>query len=216
MDFAFILFFLALAIVGITVSIFFERQRTEKLKAIALELNLDFHEIGTDLVMGLVHDFQLFSWGRNRQVKNLIQGQVEDTCVSIFDYRYVVGRGKRSRTYSQTVILLRSESLQLPKFSLYPENLFHKVGDFFGYHDIDFASYPDFSNRYLLRGENEALIHKAFHSEVIAFYERGKGLCTEASDSRLIFYRANDKVPPEEIHSFLAVGLKVLRLFARF
>jgi hypothetical protein len=215
MDFPLILFFLVLAAGVIVFSFYFERRRTKQLGAIATELNLEFYENGGGQVMGLVQDFQLFSKGRNRRVKNLIQGQVEDTFVAIFDYRYVTGRGKHSHTYDQTVILLRSEQLRVPKFSLYPENFFHKMGDFLGYHDIDFANYPEFSNRYLLRGENEILIHKSFHSEVIAFYENSRGLSTEANDSRLIFYRAMSKVPPEEMHSFLSVGLKVLHLFAR-
>jgi hypothetical protein len=215
MDFAFILFFIVLVIVGITLSIYFERQRTKKLEAIATELNLEFYESGNGQVLGLVHDFQLFSKGRNRRVKNLIQGQVEEAFVAIFDYCYRTGSGKNSHTHSQTVVLLRSDLLQMPKFSLYPENLFHKMGDFLGYHDIDFTSYPEFSNRYLLRGENENLIRKAFHSEVIDFYENSRGLCTEASDSRLVLYRAGAKVPHEEMHSFLSVGLKVLLLFAK-
>jgi hypothetical protein len=216
MDFAFILFFIALAIVAVALYIYFERRRTKRLKAIATELNLEFYENGNGQVMGLVHDFQLFCRGRNRRIRNLIQGQVEEAFVAIFDYYYVTGSGKNSHTHCQTVILLRSDHLQMPKFSLYPENLFYRIGDFLGYHDIDFTSYPEFSNRYLLRGENETLIRKAFHSEAIAFYENSRGLCTEASDSRLIFYRPSAKVPAEEMHSFLSVGLKVLRLFARF
>lgn len=215
-NFAFILFFIVLAIAAVALYIYFERRRTKKLKAIATELNLEFYEDGNGQVMGLVHDFQLFCRGRNRRVRNLIQGQIEEAFIAIFDYCYVTGSGKNSHTYSQTVILLRSDRLQMPKFSLYPENLFHKMGDFFGYHDIDFTNHPKFSNRYLLRGENETLIRKAFHSEAIAFYEDSRGLCTEASDARMIFYRADAKVPPEEMHSFLSVGLKVLRLFARF
>lgn len=216
MDFPFILFFIVLAIVGVALSIYFERQRTKKLEAIAADLNLEFYKNGNGQVMGLVHDFQLFSRGRNRRVRNLIQGQVEEAFVAVFDYLYTTGSGKNSHTHSQTVILLRSDRLQMPKFSLYPENLFHKMGDFLGYHDIDFTSYPEFSSRYLLRGEDEASIRKAFHSEAIAFYEDSRGLCTEASDSRLIFYRASAKVPLEEMHSFLSVGLKVLRLFTKF
>ncbi|NJN60076.1 MAG: hypothetical protein HC879_22660 [Leptolyngbyaceae cyanobacterium SL_5_9] len=215
MDFPLILFFLVLAAVVIVFSFYFEQRRTKQLGAIATELNLEFYENGNGRVMGFVQDFQLFSKGRNRRVKNLMQGQVKDAFVAIFDYRYVTGRGKHSHTYDQTVILLRSKQLQVPKFSLHPENFFHKMGNFLGYHDIDFANYPEFSNRYLLRGENETLIHKAFHSEVIAFYENSRGISTEASDSRLIFYRAMSKVPPEEMHSFLSVGLKVLHLFAR-
>ena len=213
MDFPLILFFVGLAIAGIAIAAYFEQQRTKKLQAIALELNLEFYKSGNDQVMGFVYDFQLFSKGRARRVKNLIQGTVEDTLVSIFDYCYTTGHGKNSHTYSQTVILLCSEGLQLPKFSLYPESFFHKVGDLLGYHDIDFTSYPDFSKRYLLRGEDESRIRNVFPANVVAFYEAGRGLCTEANDSRLIFYRASSKVPPEEIHSFLSVGLKVLHLF---
>jgi len=42
--------------------------------------------------------------------------------------------------------------LKLPFFELKPENTFHKIGQVFGYQDIDFEAFPNFSKGYLLRG----------------------------------------------------------------
>ncbi len=103
----------------------------------------------------------------------------------------------------------------LPNFTLRPENLFHKIGQVFGYQDIDFEAHPEFSKRYLLRAENESEVRRTFSTDVLSFYESDQKLSTEAAARQLIHYRAAKRVPPDEIAEFIKQGVRVLTLFRK-
>ena len=105
--------------------------------------------------------------------------------------------------------------MRLPSFTLRPENLFHKIGQVFGYQDIDFDSHPEFSKRYLLKAENESDVRHAFGTDVLSFYESDQKLSTEAAGRQLIHYRAAKRVPPNEIAEFIKRGVRVLTLFRK-
>lgn len=194
------------------VSMHYEKKRTESLKAVADSLSLSFSKIGSGSLLTSLNQFSLFSSGRSKKLSNVMHGRFNDIDITIMDYRYTTGGGKHSHTWKQTVIQFQSGTLQLPGFALRPENLFHKIGGAFGYQDIDFDSRPAFSKQYLLRGVYEQAIRNTFTDEVLDFYERGKGLSTEGDDDRLIFYRADKRVAPQEISSFLNEGCRLLNL----
>ena len=91
-----------------------------------------------------------------------------------------------------------------------------------GYEDIDFESNPDFSDHYRLTGKldaeqplhsNEKKVRNIFNKNVLDFYEKNVGICTEAMDKTLIYYRHDKRVSPENIEGFLKEGIKVLSLF---
>jgi len=204
-----------------------DKERTEQLKPIASQMNLEFYPADATQMMNAMSDFQLFSRGRGRRITNVMQGEVESVSVTLFDYRYIVG-GKNSKAYELTVIFFQSPTLNLPYFSLCPEHIYHKIGSVFGYQDIDFDSHPGFSDHYLLRGSEEEGIRGVFTYSVLDFYQanlhlytEGKGnrliYYTEGKGNRLIYYRDLDqRINPEQLQDFLAEGLRVFQLFSHF
>lgn len=192
-----------------------EKNRISALEAVAQELGLDFiDKPGKDFAHH-IGKTRLFNQGRSRRATNVMQGEANGVAVSIFGYWYTTGHGKRSHTHSQTVICFHSEQMNLPDFELRPEHLFHKIGSAFGYNDIDFASHPTFSKKYLLRGPNEEAIRDLFEPEKLEFFENlGKPLVSiEAEASRLIFYRAGKRLKPGYIRDFMEEGFRVYGLF---
>ncbi|MGH9944162.1 MAG: hypothetical protein ACRD9R_17595 [Pyrinomonadaceae bacterium] len=159
--------------------------------------------------------FETFSTGHSKEIRNLIHGEREGTRVAVFDFDYTVGHGKSRTTYSQTILVLESEKLGLPFFSMRPENFLHRIAGAFGYQDIDFAQRPGFSGFYLLRGQNELHIREAFAERVLAYYEQNPGLSTDGGGQRLLCYRQNSKVPPEQLRQFVEWGLGLAKLFQR-
>ncbi len=196
-----------------------EKQRTEQLKLVAAQMGLPFYPTGDSALMEKLSGFHLFSQGRSRKIRNLlhgVSGQLgipEDVEVGIFGYRYTTGGGQHSRTTRQSVIYFRSPQLNLPQFALRPENLFHRIGDVLGYQDIDFDSYPTFSAKYLLRGNDERKVRDVFTHEVQAFFEAKEGVSTEGDGDQLIFYRGRKRIKPEDVRAFMEEGLQVFRLF---
>ena len=142
-----------------------------------------------------------------------MRGKTQDLEVAIFDYRYTTGSGKHKHTWNHSVVCFRFVGTVLPVFSLRPENMGHKIGQWFGSQDIDFDTHRTFSKRYLLRGSDEAAVRGIFKKDVLDFYEGKMGLCTEGAGNTLLFYREGTRTKPEGVRAFMEEGFGVLGLF---
>ncbi len=201
-----------LALIGglVWLSFHLEKKRTEAMRQACLRLGFAFSPKGDPALQNEMAAFQLFNQGHSRVLKNLIRGTGSDADIAIFDYRYTTGSGKNQHTRKQTVIGFRSAGLDLPAFSLSPENIMHKIGSVFGYQDIDFENYPGFSKRYLLRGLDETRIRMTFNDRVLRFFEQKHPICTEGLGNQFIFYRSSREVKTGDLNSFIAEGTEVL------
>jgi hypothetical protein len=188
---------------------YYEKQRTKKIEEIAGQLGLDFHVKDITNVVSRFTDLNLFRLGGAKRAANVLTGETDEVRISIFDYQYTVGSGKNQSTPKQTVTSLESPRLRCPTFSMRPENLFDKVGSVLGFQDIDFESHPEFSRAYVLKGENEAAIREFFTTGLLDFFAQRPGLSVEASNGRLICYRANKRVGAEEYQKLLAEAYQV-------
>ena len=204
-----------LAVVGVILVVAhrFEKARSKQFQAVADELGLQFYPNGDTAIQNAIGQLRLFNQGHGRKTRNMLSGRTEDVDIAIFGYRYKTGGGKHQQTHQQTVISFRSPQLSLPEFELRPEHMFHKIGQAFGYKDIDFDSNPVFSKRYILRGQNEAAIRDLFTPEILAFFDVQKGVSIEATNDRLIYYRASKRIKPEKVRSFMEEGFRIYVLF---
>jgi len=192
-----------------------EQKRSEGLRRVAEEMGFEYAANGTaDGLRAHYPGFHLFTQGRKPDVRNLLRGKAGGLEVAIFDYSYVTGSGKSRRTWRQTVLAFEINDVDLPGFSLRPEMWFHKIGQWFGYKDIDFESHPKFSRMYLLRsGEKEDDVRALFNDHVLEYYESHPNVCTEGCGGRLVYYRAQERVKPADVRLFLEEGFEVLALF---
>jgi hypothetical protein len=192
-----------------------EKKRIEDLQRVAAELGFDFERVGqADFLQSLSH-FNLFTPGHSKSITNLMRGRTQDLDAAIFDYRYVTGHGKHRHVSNHSVICFRFEGPELPRFGLCPENFTHRIGQWFGYQDIDFETHATFSDKYLLRGRDEQAVRGLFTGTVLDYFEDKPGLSAEGAGNTLLFYRHATRVRPENIRSFLEEGFAVLGLFRR-
>ncbi|MEW5958216.1 MAG: hypothetical protein AB1801_10860 [Chloroflexota bacterium] len=190
-----------------------EKQRTADLQRLAEELGFEFLPAGDSSFLANLSGFHLFSQGHAKRLFNLMRGRTQKLDVSIFDYNYVTGSGKNRHTWHQTVVCFQVDAAYLPTFSLRPENVWYKIGAWFGYQDINFAGRPVFSKNYLLRGREEEAIRNLFTDEVLAFYETNLKLSTEGDKEYLLVYRHSVRVEPSAIRTLLEDSLNVVDVF---
>jgi len=184
-----------------------EKKRREALQAAAMALGFNYTQEGDwSAYAGL----PLFERGHGRRVRNVLQGTTAGHAVTVMDYQYTIGSGKNSQTHSQTVAVFPGSGQGLPDFELGPENFLHKIGQVFGYQDIDFEDDPEFSKRFLLRGEDEARIREVFNATVRAAAANFDDWSVQCRGGRIATFRSGNRCPPEEIPSFLANGLRVV------
>ena len=189
------------------------KKRTALFEQVAQDLGLPFFPLGDDLLLDRLGNFHLFSQGRGKKIVNMLHGETDDVELAIFDYRYTTGGGKNSQTHRQSVIYFRSQALNLPKFAVRPEGLFHKISGAFGYQDIDFETHPQFSKGYLLRGDDEAGVRQLFNDELLTFFQSHQKMSVEGGGDQLVFYRQRSRIKPDEVQRFMEEGFGVFTLF---
>jgi hypothetical protein len=199
---------------------FFEKldqvERRDALRKTAFDLNMDFQEEDEFGMMALLRDFRLFKKGHSKKITNILHkvGELMEEKVNVFDFKYTISANNHSKTYRQTVFFMQSKRLALPEMLLKPESFFHKVGAWLGMQDIDFEEFPDFSDRYLLKGEDENRIRQAMGNEaVVRFFMVEKDWCMESVGFFLILYKENALATPAHIKSFYEQGMALCHYF---
>lgn len=192
-----------------------EKKRTEALQAATQSMGLEFSRLPDPRLLPSLSAFPLFSQGHSKKARNIMTGMADEIEITLFDYRFTTGAGKSQHVHRQTVVLQQSSVLDLPAFSLKPQHVFHQIGKVFGYRDIDFDTHAIFSDKYFLRGADEVAIREVFTPDILEYYEARPGLSTEAARNRLLFFRASQKVKPEDLPGFLKDGFHIYTLFKR-
>jgi len=187
---------------------YLEKRRREALERVARRLGMSFSaELPEGIRSRLLQaGFELFKRGGARRFYNSMFKRLNDgTEIAIFDYSCKAPR--RRNYYFFSVFWAYCEDLRLPHFRLRPEvPLFHDVAKAFGMQDINFENHPDFSRRYLLRGEDEAKIRLRFHPSFLNFLEQHPPCYAEGSGPQLIVWRDDQQVSPEKMADWLRFG----------
>ncbi|MGC9350053.1 MAG: hypothetical protein ACP5JG_18075 [Anaerolineae bacterium] len=200
------------------------RSRTTKLEEKARFLDFHFTEEGDLTLIHRSGPFLLFALGDSRGIRNLMQGQIDEIDVAVFDFRYSVSLSPRyAENWWQTVVRLSSPSLDLPTFSLLPEEVHDAITDriddpmmqerLLGMASLRFDGYPEFNERYRLQGMDHAGIEALFGDDLLHYFEGRDDIAVEGDGTQLIFYRFNEPIPPEEIEEFLRKAIDSFHAF---
>lgn len=191
-------------------------ERQVALRKTAYDLNMDFREEDEFGMIALLRDFRLFKKGHSKKITNTLHkaGELMEEKVNVFDYKYTISANNHSKIYRQTVFFMQSKRLALPEMLLKPESFFHKIGAWLGMQDIDFEEFSEFSDRYLLKGEDENRIRQAMGNEaIVRFFMVEKDWCMESVGFFLILYKENVLATPAHIKSVYDQGMALCDFF---
>jgi MFS superfamily sulfate permease-like transporter len=90
-------------------------------------------------------------------------------------------------------LLITTSNGNMPKFTLEQEGLLDKVQSIAGFDDIDFDEHPEFSDKFLLKGENEEMVRTFFTPELISLIKKHPNYLIESNGSSLILYPFSHK-----------------------
>lgn len=193
-----------------------KRRRVAALQTTAEELGFQFEPQGDQSLVHRLAGFDLTSQYRsfgNKPVSNVLRRKENERGITIFDYRMRKQHSGDSPT-TMTILLLESEALALPAFAARPESLFQKLGTVIGGDDVDFPEHPEFSRKYVLRGEDEGAIRRIMTDEVIRAFENHtgvgiSGISVEGRGERVILYHSLRTVSASGLRDLLAAGLEI-------
>ena len=205
----------ALIVIGIVVlAIRAEKKRTEHWRAVAERNGYEFRPRDDSETSGL--PFGLFNKGHSRQNRNVMSWYSGSTRVALSDYRYTISTGKSSTTVRRAVVLIREESLDLPRFSLRREHgVLDWIGEKFGVQDIDFPEDEQFSKSFVLKGDQD-ILRSRFGPDLRAYlvqHIKGFGVL-EGSGSVLMIERGKS-LKPDQHHEFVQLATDVHAMLSR-
>ncbi len=207
---------LGLVAAGIVAARRWEARRLEEWRTVAGAMGFTFHgPASADAVAPWVGGLPLFDQGHSRRSLGALEGAIAGNPVVLMDYRYVTGSGKNQAAHVQTVAVFTELGRGLPEFELCPEHIFHKIGQAFGYQDLDFEGHPDFSKAYLLRGRDEPAVRAVFGPEALAFLGGTPGWSVQACEGRLAVFRHRRRAKPPTLPAFLADAVRIAGMISR-
>ena len=202
-------------------------RRRKGLAALAPELGFTYQRKANSLLEQF-EGFRLFPPGSNPWITNVLQGEVWGATVWLLDYSYHTG-GKSSSYHNYTVCVLRTSELKLPYFFLQGEiRALHNIGQFLvnkgivtetmaqdlGAGDIDFPEDEEFSRKFVLQGEKEA-VRVLFDAEVRQHFMRFAGtLFRMEGRGDTLLYTSGSAIQPKAVREVIQQATDVLALLA--
>jgi len=207
--------FIGIAAALLSLVFYFKWKRRKDLGELASSMGLSFSPEGPEVeVLGRT-GLDIFSLGHSRKAYNLVQTQSRCGPISVFDYAFVTGSGRNSRTASFTLALIACSGCSVPFFELKPESFIYKIGEAIGFKDIDLPAFPLFSDKYRLTGPDETAVHLFFTPQRAAWFERNLGLRVQGAPGHLVIFKRKGQLPVNSWQGFIeevkAFAAEVLR-----
>jgi len=205
-----------LVVLGIAISMWSQKKRTEAWQRVAGELGIPF--VGNDNdALSRCSTMKTFSRGSGRKFCNAIQGDAGDTRITIGDYRFTTGSGKNRTTHVHTMCVLESANLSTPHCYLRPERgLLDKLGALFGGQDINFDEDPAFSKAYVMQGDTEAAVRDLFDENLrVWFADRRSDRFHFETRSNVLVFHYGKKRKPDEASQLMQQALEIMGLLGQ-
>ena len=167
-------------------------QRQKRLRNLATEKDYEYSSL-VDWNTIYLKKFHFFEIRPIERKYNCLKGTFEDLNVSweIADVTFNEGQAFTAETFNTTLMVLKLNK-KIPIFTMEKEavleKLFDRVMAFTGYKDIDFEMYPDFSNKFLLMGNNESEIRSFFTDKIVRFFENNQIYHLESNGEAIIIF----------------------------
>ena len=151
--------------------------------------------------------------GHDPAVANVLEvARTDELDLTLFDFSHKRGSEESKMIVSQTVARIRAPLLKLPAFHLLPtiygEDALTPVGI-----EISFPDSPKFSEKYFLRGEDEAALRRLFSPALRENLETLDYLTIDGANDVLFIFSRGDRIKPAEIAARIEQDKRIAALF---
>ncbi|MBT8220071.1 MAG: hypothetical protein KJP00_09610, partial [Bacteroidia bacterium] len=193
--------------------------RQIRLKNLADEYNWQFTS-QVDWNTSYLRNFHFFEIRPIERKDNCLNGSFEDINMDweIADVTFSEGAAFTAEVFNTTVMILKLNQ-KIPVFSMEKEGMFEKLFDrimaFTGYKDIDFKMYPEFSNKFLLMGNNAEDIRSFFNEQLIRFFESQHVFHIESNGEALLIFDKVKLARTDETLKIIEFGERLAQLIGK-
>lgn len=146
---------------------------------------------------------------------NVLRSKTRPPDIWIFDYRAIIGLKTASARIEHTVFYFSDPRMKLPGFRILPKNsaIGRQSDAVFKHRPILFPSHPLFTANYRLIGPEENEIKDLFKPDLIAYFEKLKGVCVEGFGNEVIMYQHKTLIPQRLFSRFYHNAQSIFQLF---
>lgn len=161
--------------------------------------------------------FHFFEIRPIERKSNCLKGMFKDLNMpwEIADVTFSEGAAFTAETFNTTLMVLKLNK-KIPVFRMEKEGMFEKLFDrvmaYTGYKDIDFEMYPDFSKKFLIKGNKESEIRSFFTYKVIRFFENNQIYHLESNGEALVIFNKIKLARTDETIAFIDYGKELATL----
>lgn len=198
--------FVVFAIGFLFLVLYVQRLNIRELAKVARESGLEFHSSGETLSLWRrrLAGSHLLSTGNGRFMQNVMVDDRNGVRIALFEYSYSIA----GADFQHSIVALQSDAVDLPAFELRVEGMLDRVNSLLGSSEIKIAGYPDFSDNFVLLGEQEPAIRALFTQQLLDYLVRNKDLNVEGCEDTMIVYVAQ-QLFPENIDGLIGRALEV-------
>ncbi len=128
------------------------------------------------------------------------------TRLTVADLRLSSGALLTLQTMENTYMRIDFNDFTMPEFTLMRETAMDRVAEALGAQDIDFDTNPEFSEKFLLQGNDEEAIRQFFVPEMLALNVQYPDLFIESRGDAVLVYSTRGLATESTIEEMLAFG----------
>jgi len=183
------------------------QKRREAMAKLARYWGLNFHADKDWDMQDRFPQFKCLRQGDDCYAYNIIHGRLHDRDVMAFDYHYETesrdSKGKRTTHNHYFSAMVVDAELPLKPLIIRPEEFFDRIGEWFGFDDIDFES-SEFSRKFYVKSPDKKWAFDVIHQETMEFMLKSPTFTIEFGGGRVMAYR-NDTLALREFQAALVV-----------
>ena len=211
-----VVLFLVFAIVIVCVIVYSFMRRKQRREALAAYAQTRAFSFSVKDVLGLQQRMELFAlmrkgWGKTLQ--HVLVGDHGGRQVILFEYTYKTGGGKNTSTHTQFCCTWQLP-ISVSRLVVRPEGVFDRIGDWFSGCDIDFPGNVEFSNRFVVSGDDEAEVRSVVTARVMDYMLGGDFQCLEIVSDLALLYSRSGNLTAERCQWLLAMAGGLERVMA--
>lgn len=164
-----------------------------------------------------LQNFNFFETRPLEYKENAISGTFGESNIEweISDITFDEGALSAKEVFHTTVEVIHLKQI-IPVFVLEREGLFDKLFErvmaFRGESDVDFSNYPEFSKRFLVKGENNSSLSEFFNASLIEFLLSNEVYHIESNGSSLLIFRSLRVARTEDIKQMIDFSKDFVKL----
>ena len=169
-----------------------KRKRIKALEELAKVRRLLFDPSERHGVDDEYPQFSCLARGEDRYAFNCLSGDWEKRELFAFDYHYETystdSKGRRQTHHHYFSAVIVTSDVPLKPLFLRPESFLDRVGEFFGFDDIDFES-AEFSRRFYVKSPDRRWAYDVLHQRTMEFLLHSPNFYIEFGPRGVIAYR---------------------------